>query len=568
MPSSTFRRHSHRPGPALPTPPTVVGVFTPGAAIDVDAAVICDDTCYACLHESDLPLQQMQSSIVGETLPASPASAGPIPIPRNPDEAVNDPVYGKRWLEAMKNDIAGKHLTNKAWELVKTIPKGRKVMKGKWVFTVIYNADGSVKKFKARWVGCGYSQIAGVDYVETNCTTLAIPSYRLFTCATACNDDECIEADVVKAFSCADMDGTELYVEQPPYFIDPTMAACKLLRPLEGTKQAGYLYQQTCSKLMCKLGFTRSVVDPNIYWLAHDAYVIRVGIYVDNLLVAFPKNNTAAKRRVDDFLAKFNDRLPLELRGEPAQFMGVQIERDRKAKTIKLHQQSYIKQMAARFLTGSTKSFSTPVHSSKLDEFMKIDIAQTDEEQSIMRTRPYLSLMGSLLWVTFTRPDVSYYVARLCCVMHKPSIAAYDAALGVLSYLNETSALGLTYDGNRPEFHVFSDSSYKQSPMPFAGYTIICGNANVANSARKLKITPLSSAEAENAVYAMACKEWNYVRQLWGADGFQMKIKGGLPVNIYCDNSAACTTIKTPGLTQRTKHYESWVHYSRRSPSV
>ena len=141
--------------------------------------------------------------------------------------------------------------------------------------------------------------------------------------------------------------------------------------------------------------------------------------------------------------------------------------------------------------------------------------------------------------------------------MHKPSIAAYDAALGVLSYLNETSSLGLTYDGNRPEFHVFSDSSYKQSPMPFAGYTVMCGNANVSNCARKLKITPLSSAEAENAVYAMACKEWNYVRQLWGADGFQMKIKGGLPVNIYCDNSAACTTIKTPGLTQRTKHYES-----------
>ena len=124
-------------------------------------------------------------------------------------------------------------------------------MKGKWVFTVIYNADGSVKKFKARWVGCGYSQIAGVDsYTETNCTTLATSSYRLFTFATACNDDECIEAGVLKAFTCADMDGTELYVEQPPYFIDPTMAACKLLRPLEGTKQAGYLYQQTCSKLM------------------------------------------------------------------------------------------------------------------------------------------------------------------------------------------------------------------------------------------------------------------------------------------------------------------------------
>ena len=112
-------------------------------------------------------------------------------------------------------------------------------MKGKWVFKVIYKPDGSVEKFKARWVACGYSHIQGVDYYETYCSTLATASFRMFLAAVCANDDEFIEADVVKAFTQGSMDDTELYVEQPHGFADKTKVACKLTRLLEGTKQAG-----------------------------------------------------------------------------------------------------------------------------------------------------------------------------------------------------------------------------------------------------------------------------------------------------------------------------------------
>ena len=72
---------------------------------------------------------------------------------------------------------------------------------------------------------------------------------------------------------------------------------------------------------------------------------------------------------------------------------------------------------------------------------------------------------------------------------------------------------------------------------------------------------PQSTAEAENAVYATCGKDMSYFINMWGSDGLQMPI--ALPLTAYCDNEAAVTTIKKPGVTQRTKHYETWVQYGR-----
>ena len=91
-------------------------------------------------------------------------------------------------------------------------------MKSKWVYSVKYNDDGSVKLFKARWVGCGYSQIEGVDYHNTYGSTLPITPVRLFFAAACINDWDVTEIDTVKAFTQAVFDNDEkLYIEQPHY---------------------------------------------------------------------------------------------------------------------------------------------------------------------------------------------------------------------------------------------------------------------------------------------------------------------------------------------------------------
>ena len=169
--------------------------------------------------------------------------------------------------------------------------------------------------------------------------------------------------------------------------------------------------------------------------------------------------------------------------------------------------------------------------------------------------------MGALLWCTMTRPDVSYYVAFLCQFMSDPSLEAYEAGLAVLSYLNTTRELGITYDGRKRRLLVYTDSSWSKSPKPFHGHAILYCGAVVSFQARKTKILPQSSAEAESAAYSVAAKDLAFVLNVMGEECLHDEVE--LPVPIMCDSEAAIATLTKPGVTQRTRHYESWVLYGR-----
>ena len=172
-----------------------------------------------------------------------------------------------------------------------------------------------------------------------------------------------------------------------------------------------------------------------------------------------------------------------------------------------------------------------------------------------------MALMGTLLWCVFTHPEIAYYVSFLCQFMQDPSIDAYEAGLGVLAYLSSARKIGITYNGNKPAITVFSDSSWGQTPFPFGGHVVFfCGGA-VSYQARKLKIAPQSSAEAETAVYATAAKDLQFVLNVTGQDGMGVVIK--LPVSIYCDNQATVSGVTNVGATARTRHYENWLMYGR-----
>ena len=187
----------------------------------------------------------------------------------------------------MEAEIRGKYEVNRAWELVDHIPANKKAMKGKWIFRVEYYDDGSVKRFKARWVGCGYSQIPGVHYLESYASTLSAESVRIFlACACAADDDLC-EADAIRAFTQSKMDVDDLYVEQPHEFADPTKAACRLLAPLEGTKQGAHQWSVSNADEMKAQHFQRSKSEPNIFWKTSNGTTLKVGIYVDNIIMAF-----------------------------------------------------------------------------------------------------------------------------------------------------------------------------------------------------------------------------------------------------------------------------------------
>ena len=120
------------------------------------------------------------------------------------------------WDAAMKEEYKSL-LANDTWDLV-PLPKGRKLVRCKWVYRTKYGPDGKVDKHKARLVAKGFSQVEGIDYTETFAPVAKMNSIRLVLSLAASYKWEVHQMDVKSAFLHGDLH-EEIYMEQPPSFI-------------------------------------------------------------------------------------------------------------------------------------------------------------------------------------------------------------------------------------------------------------------------------------------------------------------------------------------------------------
>ena len=194
------------------------------------------------------------------------------------------------------------------------------------------------------------------------------------------------------------------------------------------------------------------------------------------------------------------------------------------------------------------------------DAFSKLRPAETDEERMAMSNKPYLSLMGSIIWPTaMTRPDCAYYASYLCQFMSDPTIDAWNAAIALLSYLYNTRSLGLLYERRDDvELSLYSDSSYGE-PKPMYGSVVFANGTPISWMSKKQKIVPQSSCEAETAALCAGCKVLVFIYNLLKELGTTVK----LPMQTHTDNDATRLSTINPGTTARTRHYELWMRYCR-----
>ena len=219
----------------------------------------------------------------------SPNAVGPVRIPTSYYDAVNDPVYGPKWKEACGAEHHGKFVTNESW-IYAHKPGNRTLTKSKWVFKVDYNPDGSIKRFKARIVACGYSQIEGLDWTEKYASTLSSDSMRTFLFQACMCELELYEADVVRAFTHAEL-LEEIYMAPPEGFAPSDGKVCLLRKGVEGLKQGANGFMKLNANTIEKLGLKRSMLDPNIFTRVLDGITLHIGCYVDNLLAAYTKGD-------------------------------------------------------------------------------------------------------------------------------------------------------------------------------------------------------------------------------------------------------------------------------------
>ena len=177
--------------------------------------------------------------------------------------------------------------------------------------------------------------------------------------------------------------------------------------------------------------------------------------------------------------------------------------------------------------------------------------------------------MGALIWpASMTRPDIMFYVAFLCTMMQRPTLAAYNAGLRVLGYLVMTKNIGINFGGKLKiplgfdafpfGFHTsnglisYSDTSWGKTPKPMAGYVVFYCNGPIDWSARVLKVIADSTCEAETAIASRATKAVIFIRSL--LEHMRLQVFGATVIAV--DNSALIKVVTKEGLTSRTRYFE------------
>ena len=228
-----------------------------------------------------------------------------IKVPKSFEEASGSRFF-HRWMEAMKLEFTSL-MELGTWKYVDR-PTHRKVTKSRWVFALKLNRDGSIERFKARFVVCGYSQIKGEDYTHAFSATLRATSFRMLMAIAAGEKLKLEHFDVKNAFTQSDIDA-EIYTEPPKGFPVPKgkdgkPQVLKLIKSLYGTKQASRLWQlKLRDHLVNKMGFKNSIADPCMYVKRDDhGGVMIIGVYVDDIILAH--KNVKLSEFIDVFCGK------------------------------------------------------------------------------------------------------------------------------------------------------------------------------------------------------------------------------------------------------------------------
>ncbi|GJU05806.1 putative ribonuclease H-like domain-containing protein [Tanacetum coccineum] len=310
------------------------------------------------------------------------------------DSKISEALEDESWVDAMQEELL-QFKIQKVWILV-DLPFGKKAIGTKWVYRNKKDERGVVVRNKARLVAQGHRQEEGIDYDEVFAPVARIEAIRIFLAFASYMGFIVYQMDVKSAFLYGKID-EEVYVSQPPGFLDPKypQKVYKVVKALYGLHQAPRAWYATLSTFLLKNGYRRGTIDKTLFIKKDKHDIILVQVYVDDIIFGSTK-----KSWCDEFEALMKSRFQMSSMGELTFFLGLQVKQ--KPDGIFISQDKYVAEILKKFDFANVKTASTPIETQK--PLVK------DEEASDVDVHLYRSMIGSLMYLTASRPDIMFAV--------------------------------------------------------------------------------------------------------------------------------------------------------------
>ncbi|GJV45493.1 retrovirus-related pol polyprotein from transposon TNT 1-94 [Tanacetum coccineum] len=333
------------------------------------------------------------------------------------------------WFQAMQDEIY-EIVRLQVWKLVPQ-PDCVMIIALKWIYKVKLDEYDDVLKNKARLVAKGYRQEEGINFEESFASVARIEAIRIFIANAASKNMIIYQMDVKTTFLNGELK-EEVYVSQPEGFVDPDHPThvYHVKKALYGLKQAPRAWYDTLSRFLLDNKFSKGAVDPTLFTRKTGKHILLVQIYVDDIIFA-----STDPKACDIFSNEMSSKFQMSMMGQMSFFLGLQVSQNPGG--IFINQSKFTREILKKFRMDLCDPVDTPM----------VDRIKLDEDPLGIPVDPtrFCGMVGSLMYLTASRPDLVFVVCMCARYQAKPTKKHLEALKRVFRYLRGTINWGLWY---------------------------------------------------------------------------------------------------------------------------
>ena len=468
-------------------------------------------------------------------------------IPQTFDDVQRSPQK-KQWMEAINAEMSQLERL-RTWKRCKRKPR-KKPISCRWVFKIKPPTTLSPEPlFKARLVAHGFKQ-RDDEYGATFAQVATMKAFRLMVWLSVFLKFKATQLDVKNVFLNGKIDA-EIYMDPPPGF--EHIGPVRLEKTLYGLKQSPRIWRDTLVAELKKSGFTPLISDTCIF--KHHTSMFFILVFVDDIICVTKDEKL---RKIVE--TKLNDVFDIKILGQLKHFVGIEVNNFDDG-SMSLSQKSFTEKIIETF-GKTTKTTKTPTPNET--KFTKTQQPTTEKEKEKMKDKPYRQLIGSLLYLLATRPELYFIIISLSAFVNNPGQVHWLAALSVVGYLKSNINRSIMFSvGQKLCLTAYCDSDWGSNVdtrKSITGYIIYLGNTPIVWRSKSQKGKPaLSSCEAEYRALTEVLNDIVWIISFLTELGLDVP----RPVKIYCDNKSAKDLAENPIHHDRTKHIDIRFHRIR-----